>query len=116
MVSRFTSGAQIILVEKGHTFTQDLQVFYYPTDRRNTTPKALLTFATESNARAFYYTFSDYIWGNQSGSQTTTVRLSNPHFHAELLHRQNRQLSIQTGGISSAQAGAIALGAQAALG
>ena len=97
LVKAFCDKAAKVLLQKGHRDFGQIKVYENSGERRNP-PRMLLTFPTIAAARAFYYTYFDYVWTSPDGSQKSIVKLENPIFHKELQDRTKRIVTI--GGIS----------------
>ena len=88
----FVAGAQAHLAGKGYHFARRIQVHPQFAPGMDISRTILIFLSTET-ARVFFYTFRDYVWTNDSGTQRITVQLYNHHFQTELQERQLRTMA-----------------------
>ena len=85
----FCRGAATILRRKGHLDFGDIGVWENSSEKRNP-PRLILTFPSLAAARAYFWTYTDYVWAANDSSQFIRIKLENPLFQKELLGRTKR--------------------------
>ena len=88
----FVIGAQSYLSGKGYVFISNIQVHCQFASGAILNRK-ILVFPSTETARGFFYTFRDYVWINDTGTQRITVQLYNYHFQNELQDRSLRSIA-----------------------
>jgi len=82
------------MLKEGHTsFTECPKCHFKKYSDDSVDPKVLITFPNEAAARAWFFTFKDFVWQDPTKTQTVTIELTNAQFQTELLDRSCRALA-----------------------